>query len=429
MRTDCIVLGAGMVGVATALHLQARGRDVVLIDRRGAAEETSYGNAGLIQREGVVPYTFPRELRNIFDYALNRTSEANLHYTALPTVLPWLWRYFRYSSPERIAASATALRPLIEQCVIEHDLLMTDAGCQALARRTGYVRLFRDHAGFDKAIAEQAAHKAAYGINYDAWDAAALRTKEPHITGPYVGAVHLPDPVSISDPGALGKAYASLFKQRGGRFLTADARTLEAVASVGSLEYQSTIYKWQVQTVDGPIQARDAVVALGPWSAELLRPLVKFQGHSIPLGVKRGYHMHYAAKGNATLNRPVIDSTYGFLLTPMTKGIRMTTGAEFARADAPSTPVQIDKCEPHARAAFPLADRVEPTPWLGRRPCFPDMLPMVGPVPGNPGLWVNAGHHHLGFTLGPVTGKLLAEMMTGAPTLTDPYPYRVGRFG
>ncbi len=414
MKTDVIVLGAGMVGISTALHLQARGRDVVLIDRRGAAEETSYGNAGLIQREGVVPYTFPRELRKIIDYALNRTSEANLHYSALPTVLPWLFRYFRYSTPERIAASANALRPLIERCVIEHDALMRDAGCQALARRTGYVRLFRDHAGLDAARKEQADHQTAYGINYDVWDPAALRANEPHLVGPYVGAVHLPDPVSISDPGALGKAYAALFKQRGGRFLTGDARTLEATPG-----------GWQVQNVDGSIQAKDAVLALGPWSAELLRPL----GWRVPLGVKRGYHMHYAAKGNATLNHPVIDSTYGFLLTPTTKGIRLTTGAEFARSDAPSTPVQLDKCEPHAREVFPLADRVEQVPWLGRRPCFPDMLPMVGPVPGNPGLWVNAGHHHLGFTLGPVTGRLLAEMITGEATLTDPHAYRVGRFG
>jgi D-amino-acid dehydrogenase len=415
MKTDCIVLGAGMVGISTALHLQARGRDVVLIDRRGAAEETSYGNAGLIQREGVVPYTFPRELRKLLDYALNRSSEANLHYAALPTVLLWLFRYFRYSTPERIAASANALRPLIERCVVEHDALMREAGCQTLARRTGYVRLFRDHARFDAATREQADHKAAYGINYDVWDLVALQLNEPHLTGPYVGAVHLPDPVSISDPGALGKAYAALFKQRGGKFLTGDARTLEAVPGGG----------WQVQNVDGPIQAKDVVVALGPWSAELLRPL----GWHVPLGVKRGYHMHYAAQGNATLNRPVIDSTYGFLLTPMTKGIRLTTGAEFARSDAPSTPVQLEKCEPRAREAFPLADRVEQVPWLGRRPCFPDMLPMVGPVPGSPGLWVNAGHHHLGFTLGPVTGRLLAEMITGDATLTDPQAYRVSRFG
>jgi D-amino-acid dehydrogenase len=422
MKTDCIVLGAGMVGISTALHLQARGREVVLIDRRGAAEETSFGNAGLIQREGVVPYTFPRDLRLLLDYALNRTSEANLHYSALPTVLPWLFRYFRYSTPERIAASANALRPLIERCVVEHDALMRDAGCQALARRTGYIRLFRDHAGLDAALKEQADHKAAYGINYDVWDLATLKVNEPHLTGPYVGAMHLPDPVSISDPGALGKAYAALFKQRGGKFLTGDARTLEATSG-----------GWQVQNVDGPIQAKDAVVALGPWSAELLRPL----GWSVPLGVKRGYHMHYAVKGNATLNRPVIDSTYGFLMTPMSiRGlgainnvIRLTTGAEFARSDAPSTPVQLDKCEPHAREVFPLADRVEDKAWLGRRPCFPDMLPMVGPVPGSAGLWVNAGHHHLGFTLGPVTGRLLAEMITGEATLTDPYAYRVGRFG
>jgi D-amino-acid dehydrogenase len=419
MKTDVIVLGAGIVGIATALHLQQRGREVVLIDRRGASEETSYGNAGLIQREGVVPYTFPRELRKLLDYALNRSTEANLHYSALPVVLPWLFRYWRYSTPERIAASANALRPLVERCATEHEALMREAGCMALARHTGYVRLFRDPAGLDGAIKEQAAHKIAYGINYAVWDPAALKLNEPHLTGPYLGAVHLPDPVSVSDPGALGKAYADLFRQRGGKFLTGDARTLAAVPG-GTGED-----RWRVEQVEGPIRARDCVIALGPWAADVLRPL----GLNVPLGVKRGYHMHYAAKDNATLNRPVLDDTYGFLLTPMTLGIRMTTGAEFARSDAPSTPVQVDACEPLARAVFPLAERVEDKAWLGRRPCFPDMLPMVGPMPGCPGLWINAGHHHLGLTLGPVTGRLLAEMLTGAEPLTDPAPYRVGRFG
>jgi D-amino-acid dehydrogenase len=415
MKTDVLVLGAGIVGVSTALHLQARGRQVVLIDRRGAAEETSYGNAGLIQREGVVPYTFPRSFSKLLDYALNRTTEANLHYSALPVVLPWLFRYFRQSSPERILASAEALRPLVERCVTEHDALMRDAGCEALARRTGYLRLFRRNAALEAAVRETADQKARYGINYDVWDPAKLETHEPHLSGAFCGGLHLTDPVSVSDPGALGKAYAALFLKRGGRFITGDARTLEPRRGGG----------WQVQNVEGPIEAGQAVVALGPWAVDVLRPLRCL----VPLGVKRGYHMHYAAKGNAVLGRPVIDDAHGLLLTPAARGIRMTTGAEFARSEAPPTPVQIEKCEPVAREMFPLAGRLDAAPWLGRRPCFPDMVPMVGPVPGNPGLWVNIGHHHLGLTLGPVTGRLLAEMLTGAEPVTDPRPYRVGRFG
>jgi D-lysine oxidase len=181
---------------------------------------------------------------------------------------------------------------------------------------------------------------------------------------------------------------------------------------------------WSVATNEGPIEAPLAVLAMGPWSDDAFRRL----GYRFPFGVKRGYHMHFKALGNATLSRPVIDAENGYVLTPMARGIRLTTGAEFALRDAPATPVQLDRAEPLAREIFPLGERVDAEPWLGRRPCLPDMLPIVGPAPGHEGLWFDFGHHHLGLTLGPVTGRLLAEMMTGEAPFTDPAPYRAERF-
>ena len=166
------------------------------------------------------------------------------------------------------------------------------------------------------------------------------------------------------------------------------------------------------------------VVALGPWSDDVFRPL----GYRFPLGIKRGYHLHFRAHGNATLNRPVLDAEVGYMLAPMSRGIRLTTGAEFADRDAPPTPVQLARVAPRAREIFPLGDRAEPKLWLGRRPCLPDMLPIIGPAPRHRGLWLDFGHHHLGFTLGPVAGRLLAEMMTGEKPFTDPSPYRAERF-
>ena len=167
------------------------------------------------------------------------------------------------------------------------------------------------------------------------------------------------------------------------------------------------------------------MVALGPWSNHLLRPL----GYHIPLGIKRGYHRHYGAAGNAVLNRPVLDVEQGYLLAPMGQGIRLTTGAEFARFDAPPTPVQVEMAEPLACKLFPLAERRDTQTWMGRWPCLPDMLPVIGRAPRHKGLWLNFGHQHHGLTLGPVTGRLLAEMMTGEETFADPAPYRLERFG
>lgn len=410
---DVIVLGAGMVGVSTALHLQKRGRSVVLIDRRGAGEETSYGNTGIIQREGVVPYPFPRQIGLMAQYALNMRTEANLHWSALPQIAPWLYRYWAASTPAGLAATAQGARPLIERCVVEHEALMVDAGIAGMMRRTGYLRFYRSAEVLASDIAKDEAWRRKYGIKFEVVDGRKLAELEPHLKRPDVGGVWMPEPVSVADPGGVVKAYAKLFTERGGRFLPGDARTLG-----------QTRTGWQVYTSEGRLEAGAAVVALGPWSDDVLRPL----GYRIPLGVKRGYHMHFKAAGNATLNRPIIDVQHGYALTPMVKGMRLTTGAEFALRDAPPTPVQLDRVEPLAREIFPLGERVDAQPWLGRRPCLPDMLPMIGRAPRHEGLWLNFGHHHLGFTMGPVTGRLLAEMVTGEAPFTDPAPYRADRF-
>jgi D-amino-acid dehydrogenase len=173
------------------------------------------------------------------------------------------------------------------------------------------------------------------------------------------------------------------------------------------------------------LRAREAVVALGPWSDQIFGPL----GYSIPLGVKRGYHLHLAPRGNAVLQHPVLDSDLGYLLAPMNRGIRLTTGVEFARRDAPPTPVQVERALPRARALFPLGEPIDAKPWKGARPCLPDMLPVVGRAPRHTGLWFDFGHQHHGLTLGPATGRLLAELMTGETPFADPAPFRVERFG
>lgn len=414
MKYDTIVLGAGMVGVSAALQLQRKGQSVVLIDRRPAAEETSYGNAGIIQREGVMPYPFPRDLSSIISAFFNRKLESHLHYSALPELAPWLYRYWRNGTPERVMRTAQAANPLVSECLNAHRPWIEEAGMTHLMRETGYLQLYRDRAKLDASEAEKEKTRDLFGITFDRVDDAGIHALEPHLRGEFAGAIHVTQPVNIANPSALGKAYAKLFTDGGGAFLTGDADTLEVVPGGG----------WQVQNVGGAIQATNAVVALGPWSGELMRRF----GIKVPLAAKRGYHMHYGAEGNAGLSRPVLDTANGVVLVPMEAGIRLTTGAEFARMHAPKTPVQLEKAEPIARELFPITERLDPEPWLGRRPCLPDMLPVIGGVPGHKGLWANFGHHHLGFTLGPVSGRLLAEMMTGEPTFTDPAPYRIDRF-
>jgi D-amino-acid dehydrogenase len=146
------------------------------------------------------------------------------------------------------------------------------------------------------------------------------------------------------------------------------------------------------------------------------------------LGIKRGYHRHFRAQGNAGLSRPVLDAEPGYLITPMEQGLRITTGAEFAARDAKPTPAQFDRIMPRARELFPLGERADDRTWMGCRPCFPDSRPVIGPAPGHAGLWLVVGHAHWGLTLGPATGRLIAEMMTGGIPFCDPSPYRAERF-
>ena len=353
LNADVIVLGAGMVSTATALHLLKRGRSVVLIDRRGPGEETSYGNTGIIQREGVVPYPFPRDIRLMAQYALNLRPEANLHWSALPKIAPWLYHYWRASTAEGLAATSRAARPLIERCVQEHEALMGEAGILGMIRRTGYLRFHRSAEALEAEITKGESELNTYGVNFRPVDARELAGSSRICSGPKVGGVLMPEPVSVADPGAVVKAYARLLEERGGRFVQGDARTLAPLRS-----------GWQVRTAEGPVAGNAVVVALGPWSDDLFRPL----GLRLPFGVKRGYHMHFKPQGNATLNRPIVDIENGYALTPMVKGIRLTTGAEFALRDAPPSPVQLARVEPLAREIFPWASASTPSPGWGGAP-------------------------------------------------------------
>jgi D-amino-acid dehydrogenase len=406
-------LGAGFAGLGAALALQERGRSVAIVERHGAAaRETSLGNTGIVQSEAVFPYTFPRSVAEIALAALNRDPRAHIRHAALPALAPALWRYWRASAAASRERSGEGLRALVARAVAEHRRIAAEAGAGALLREGGWIKVFRSQRGEARGVAE-AEETRAFGVPFSVLDRAALLTLEPSVGEAAIGGVHFTDPLTTPDPTALGAAYLALFLSRGGEMIQGDARRLE---SAGGL--------WRLMALSGPVEAREAVVALGPWSDGLAR---KF-GYELPFFVKRGYHMHYASRGVA-LNRPVLDYEKGYVVTPMARGLRLTTGAEFARLTDSSSPAHLERVEPFARALFPLGERLDAEPWLGRRPCLPDMLPIIGPAPRHKGLWFDFGHQHLGLTLGPISGRLLADLMTGAEPFADPGPYAMTRFG
>ncbi|HVV60874.1 MAG TPA: FAD-dependent oxidoreductase [Pseudolabrys sp.] len=409
-RTDAIVLGAGIVGASIALQLAKRGLSVALVDRRGPGEETSYGNSGIIEGNTVFPPAFP-DFGRLMRVAFNRAPEANYHLSFLPKVLPWLMAFRAATRPAKLIEHARLVRPLFARAIPEHEALMHEAGATRYLRKTGWLKLYRDERHFRDLEAELDV-AAEFGIPIETIGTDAARALEPSLAPVFGNAVFWKSAVSLSNPLAVTRAYVARFSALGGVVLNGDAASLHRIGT-----------RWRVETDEGAIDANEAIVALGPWSPDVLKPL----GLKLPMQVKRGYHRHFKARGNANLSRPVLDADGGYLITPMEQGIRITTGAEFAARDASPTPVQFNRLMPNAQELFSLGEQIGPT-WMGSRPCFPDSRPVIGRAPGQTGLWLAFGHAHWGLTLGPVTGRLIGEMIAGTTPFCDPAPFRAERF-
>lgn len=407
---SAIVLGAGMAGMGAALHLQRRGWSVAVVDRQAPGLATSYGNAGLIQSEAVEPFAMPRDLATVAAIATGRSNHVRYDRRALLHHLGPLVRYWWHSAPGRHAAISRAYATLVAHAIPEHAALIAEAGAEHLVRREGYRVLHRAARDMDRAVKDAERLAACYGVRSRAMSPAELGAAEPALARTGAGAIHWRDPWAIRDPGGLVTAYAELFRQRGGTVRSGEAESLTRTAT-----------GWSVRTADGPVEAEAAVVALGPWSPELLRPL----GYRFPMVRKRGYHRHW--RSAATLSAPIFDAAHGYVMAPMAQGLRITTGAELAKPDADHSPVQLERAEAAARELLDLGAPLENRPWLGTRPCMPDMLPVIGEAPHHRGLWLHFGHGHQGFTLGPATGRLLAEMMSGETPFVAATPFGPGR--
>ena len=415
---DVIVLGAGIVGVSTALMLAREGLSVATIDRRTTpGQETSHGNAGLIEASSIVPYHFPQGVGALLRYGMNNRSDMRYAPLHMPRVARWLWAFRQASAPGPLAESGRALRPLIDASTSMHAELADMSGNNAwqLIRKEGWMEVFESDADFTNGpqMLEEAQRQ---GLKAELLDASALHAREPALKqGSAAGAIHWLDPWTVTDPGELVRVYAGALENIGGQVLRGDAGGLRRVGD-----------RWHVSLEDGGVaEAPRVVICLGPWSAVLLERF----GIKVPMQVKRGYHMIYEMDPAAMPRHPLMQREGGYVLAPMDAGLRLTTGIEFAPFGAPPNTIQVDRAEKRARKLFDLGPRKLAEPWLGRRPCLPDMRPVIGAVEENrlPGMFANFGHAHHGLTLGPATGKALAQIMTGQAPYLDVAPFSIRR--
>jgi D-amino-acid dehydrogenase len=406
-----LVLGAGIVGVSCALALQQRGFAVTLLDRKEPGRETSYGNAGVIGRSSLVPLNNPGLYAKLPGYLGNRHPALHLDWRRALTSPSWMLRFLWEARPSQAAARIAAMDGLTSTSVTRHRALMQQAGISHRLRETGTLKLWRSDTGLAAAHAEQALLQA-HGIASEILDRQGISGLEPSLKPIFPTGLFIAANGSVDSPGAVTAGYAALFVARGGTLIQGE---------VGSLRREGAL--WRVQTAQRMHEASDAVVALGPWSADLLRPL----GLNPRLDVERGYHRHFAPGDGARLSRPVYDVDAAYFMTPMEEGYRVTSGVDLSLRDAPDQLRQIESVTQSAREAFPLGGMLGKT-WRGARPTLPDSLPMIGAAPGHQGLWLAFGNQHLGFSTGPMTGELLAALFNGEAPPIDPKPYAPGRY-
>jgi len=398
MKQPVFVLGAGMVGISCALELQRRGYAVTLIDRRGPGEETSSGNAGILSYSNVTPIASPELLGRLHLLALNRDADLLLHYPHLLSLMPWLARFLSRCRRKPYLTDGDTMSTLTLASVGVHKQWIAEAGVQHLLNQGGGLKLYRDRRTFLRNQLERELLQCC-GIKHTLLEGDQIYEYEPDLKRIFVQALLINDTVSIRNPEKLCKAYAQLFIEAGGQVKRAEIKSLRP-ANGG----------WELTSGEGSESVARLVVCMGAWTPELIGPL----GYSNPLAIERGYHTILATADDASLSRPIFDVDGSYVMSSMDMGLRVTTGSNLVYRETAPDPRQIAQIMPRVREAFPVGKTLLDEPWMGRRPTVPDSLPIIGPAPRHENLWLAFGHSHMGFTMGPITGQLIANDISGA---------------
>jgi D-amino-acid dehydrogenase len=412
MQQAVSVLGAGMVGISCALELQKRGYSVTLIDRRGPGEETSSGNAGLLSYSNVTPLADPELLGRLHRLLLNRDADFLMHYPHLVSLLPWLLRFLKRCRRKTYLVDGDSMSALTLTSIEMHKRWIAEADAQHLANSSGGLKLYRNQQTFRRDTLERELLDRC-GIRHTLLDPDQIREAEPDLRPVFAQGVMIDETISIRNPEKLCKAYAQLFSETGGQLRRAAIESL-APTDTG----------WELHSDQGSEIVPRLVVCMGAWTPRLIGRL----GYSNPLAIERGYHTVFAPQAGASLSRPIFDVDASYVMSPMDMGLRVTTGSNLVHHETGPDPRQVGMVMPRVHEAFPVGEVLLHEPWMGRRPTVPDTLPIIGPAPRHENLWLAFAHSHMGLTLGPVTGQLIANFIDGAEqpfatTACDPARY------
>lgn len=412
MQKTVTVVGAGIVGVCCALHLQREGFKVRLIDKGEPGMRASFGNSGSFGTASCVPFAMPGVLKKVPKMLFDSESPLKLRWSHVPRALPWFLRFIAAARPSRVEEIAAARNSLLVHTHAGYAPLIEGADATKWVDHNGLMMVFESEATFEGA-AYALDLRRRHGVHMDVLDGNEARQMEPALSDKVIKAVSLPDVSRTIDPFRLTESLAKDFVRRGGEIVNSEVRGFEIGADGPT----------RIITDRGPLEIEQVVIAAGVWS----RPLAKQLGTSVPLEAERGYHVMFANQDFA-LKRALVSADRNVSLAHMHEGIRATGVAEFAAPDAPADMRIADMVKRQAMALVPGLKGEPASKWMGPRPSHPDSKPVIGRSPRHKNVFFAFGHDHLGLTMAGITGKLVAELATGKPTTVDLAPFRPDRF-
>ena len=405
------VIGAGIQGVCISLNLIKKGFNVTLIDREEPGKESaSYGNAGHFSPYASVPINRPDILTDIPSMLLNSTGPLALKWKYVPNMIPWFLKFIKNCSKKNMMHTAKYMHQILDLALPAYDELFEDIDVSELVENRGIIYFWTDKDLKSREL--EIKIRDELGVKQQLLTPHEIHDLEPHINKIYHGGVLYSNAKHARNPKKILLKLFDLFLKKGGEFKKQNVQTISFTNdNKPVIKTDLNLYNFD-----------KAVIACGAFSKKLTDQV----DEKIPLDTERGYHVHFKGYDHL-LSRPVIFLNRGFGITPMEQGLRVVGTVEFGGLDNPASKKRVLNLVNNAKYLLPDLKEHEDE-WLGFRPTLPDFLPILGPSKNHKNLFYSFGHHHLGWTLGAISGKIISGMIAGENTNLDLSVYNSKRF-